>query len=36
MDEEGVFYILEATPVVTGDDLTDSQPAFDQQPGSRR
>jgi preprotein translocase subunit SecD len=33
LDEEGVFYILEATPVVTGDDLTDSQPSFDQQTG---
>jgi preprotein translocase subunit SecD len=33
MDEEGVFYILEQTPVVTGDDLTDSQPSFDQQTG---
>jgi len=33
MDEEGVFYILEQTPVVTGDDLVDSQPSFDQQSG---
>lgn len=33
MDEEGVFYVLEQTPVVTGDDLVDSQPAFDQQSG---
>ncbi len=33
MDEAGVFYILEQTPVVTGDDLVDSQPAFDQQTG---
>jgi preprotein translocase subunit SecD len=30
LDEEGVFYRLERTPVVTGEDLTDSQPAFDQ------
>ncbi|SFJ06075.1 protein translocase subunit SecD [Jannaschia pohangensis] len=30
MDEDGLFYILERTPVVTGDDLVDSQPAFDQ------
>jgi len=30
MDEEGVFYILEETPVVTGEELTDAQPAFDQ------
>ncbi len=33
IDEPGVFYILEQTPVVTGDDLVDSQPAFDQQSG---
>ncbi len=33
MDEDGVFYVLEQTPVVTGDDLVDSQPAFDQQTG---
>ena len=33
MDEPGAFYILEQTPVVTGDDLVDSQPAFDQQSG---
>ncbi|MFO6464461.1 protein translocase subunit SecD [Jannaschia sp. KMU-145] len=30
MDEAGAYYILERTPVVTGDDLVDSQPAFDQ------
>jgi len=30
MDEEGTYYILEKTAVVTGDELTDSQPAFDQ------
>ena len=29
-DEEGVFYILEKTPVINGDHLTDAQPAFDQ------
>ncbi len=33
MDEPGAFYILEQTPVVTGDDLVDAQPAFDQQSG---
>jgi preprotein translocase subunit SecD len=33
MDDEGQFYILEQTPVVTGDDLTDSQPAFDANTG---
>ncbi len=30
LDEEGVFYILEQTPVVTGEELVDAQPAFDQ------
>jgi len=30
MDEEGTYYILEPTPVVTGEELTDAQPAFDQ------
>ncbi|PWE33912.1 protein translocase subunit SecD [Maritimibacter sp. 55A14] len=30
LDEEGVFYRLEKTPVVTGEDLVDAQPAFDQ------
>ena len=30
MDEKGVFYIVEATPVVTGEELVDAQPAFDQ------
>jgi len=30
MDEPGVFYIVEATPVVTGEELVDAQPAFDQ------
>ena len=29
-EEEGVFYIVDETPVVTGDDLTNAQPAFDQ------
>jgi len=33
LDEPGTFYILEQTPVVTGDDLVDSQPAFDAQSG---
>ncbi|OAN69465.1 protein-export membrane protein SecD [Jannaschia sp. EhC01] len=31
-DGEG-YYILEETPVVSGDDLVDSQPGFDQQTG---
>jgi preprotein translocase subunit SecD len=30
MDEEGLFYIVEQTPVVTGEELTDAQPSFDQ------
>ncbi len=30
VDEEGVFYILERTPVVSGEELVDAQPAFDQ------
>ncbi|SIN96580.1 protein translocase subunit SecD [Vannielia litorea] len=29
-DEQGVFYVLEETPVVTGEELTDAQPDFDQ------
>lgn len=29
-DQEGVYYIIEDTPVVTGDDLVDAQPSFDQ------
>ena len=28
--DEGVFYVLESAPVVTGEDLVDAQPAFDQ------
>ncbi|VAV99695.1 Protein translocase subunit SecD [hydrothermal vent metagenome] len=30
LDEPGVFYILEKAPVVTGEELVDAQPAFDQ------
>ena len=30
LDQKGTYYILERTPVVTGDELTDAQPAFDQ------
>jgi preprotein translocase subunit SecD len=30
MDDPGTFYVLERTPVVSGDDLVDSQPGFDQ------
>ena len=29
-DEKGTYYIVEETPVVGGDELTDAQPAFDQ------
>lgn len=30
LDEPNSYYILERTPVVSGDQLTDAQPAFDQ------
>ncbi|KPQ06454.1 MAG: preprotein translocase subunit SecD [Rhodobacteraceae bacterium HLUCCA12] len=30
MDEEGVFYLLEQSPVVSGEQLVDAQPDFDQ------
>lgn len=30
MDETGVYYTLEENPVVTGEDLTDARPSFDQ------
>lgn len=30
MNEPGVYYIVETTPVVTGEELVDAQPAFDQ------
>jgi preprotein translocase subunit SecD len=30
LDDEGVYYILERAPVVTGEELTDAQPDFDQ------
>ncbi|AXC49558.1 protein translocase subunit SecD [Paracoccus suum] len=30
LDEKGVFYTLEETAVVTGEDLTDARPSFDQ------
>ncbi|WIY23594.1 protein translocase subunit SecD [Parasedimentitalea psychrophila] len=30
LDEPGVYYTIEAAPVVTGEELTDAQPAFDQ------
>ncbi|MBO6774486.1 MAG: protein translocase subunit SecD [Marinibacterium sp.] len=30
LDEEGTYYVLEAAPVVTGEELVDAQPSFDQ------
>ena len=30
LDREGVFYIVEELPVVTGEELVDAQPTFDQ------
>ncbi len=30
LDEEGAYYTLEAAPVVTGEELVDAQPSFDQ------
>jgi preprotein translocase subunit SecD len=30
LDEEGLYYILERAPVVTGEELVDAQPSFDQ------
>ena len=30
MNEQGVYYVLEQTPVVSGEQLTDAQPSFDQ------
>jgi preprotein translocase subunit SecD len=30
LDEAGTFYVLEPSPVVTGEELVDAQPAFDQ------
>jgi preprotein translocase subunit SecD len=30
MDEEGLYYIVEQTPVVSGEELVDAQPSFDQ------
>ena len=30
MEEEGVFYTLEEAPVVTGEELVDAQPSFDE------
>ena len=30
LDDPATYYIIEQTPVVSGEDLTDAQPAFDQ------
>lgn len=30
LDDEGVYYVLEQAPVVTGEELVDAQPSFDQ------
>jgi preprotein translocase subunit SecD len=30
MDEKGIYYIIDKRPVVTGEQLVDSQPSFDQ------
>ena len=30
IDEEGVYYVIEDSPVVTGEELTNAQPSFDQ------
>ncbi len=29
-DQRGLFYVIEAVPVVTGEELVDAQPSFDQ------
>jgi len=33
LDESGIFYVLESAPVVTGEELVDAQPSFDQNGG---
>ncbi|CUH62399.1 preprotein translocase subunit SecD [Thalassovita gelatinovora] len=33
LDDEGVYYVLEQVPVVTGEELVDAQPSFDQNGG---
>jgi len=30
LDEPGLFYVVESAPVVTGEELVDAQPSFDQ------
>ena len=29
-DQKGVYYVVDSTPVVSGDELTDAEPSFDQ------
>ncbi|WP_028958016.1 protein translocase subunit SecD [Sulfitobacter sp. 20_GPM-1509m] len=33
LDEKGVYYVIQTAPVVSGEDLVDAQPAFDQNGG---
>lgn len=33
LDEQGVYYVIETAAVVSGEDLVDAQPAFDQNGG---
>ena len=33
LDEKGVYYVIQTSPVVSGEDLVDAQPAFDQNGG---
>lgn len=33
LDDAGVFYVIERAPVVTGEELVDAQPSFDQNGG---
>ncbi|WP_323784723.1 protein translocase subunit SecD [Thalassovita sp.] len=33
LNDEGVYYVLEQVPVVTGEELVDAQPSFDQNGG---
>ncbi|MEP3441746.1 MAG: protein translocase subunit SecD [Sulfitobacter sp.] len=30
LDQQGLFYVIETAPVVTGEELVDAQPSFDQ------
>jgi preprotein translocase subunit SecD len=33
LDQQGVFYVIESAPVVSGEELVDAQPSFDQNGG---